>query len=48
MGGLPSRKAIRLSGYDYAQPGAYAITIVTHNRICRLGQIEGGRFGFRP
>lgn len=48
MGDLPSRKAIRLPGYDYSQPGAYAITIVTHNRICRLGQIEGGEVRLSP
>jgi putative transposase len=26
------RRSIRLWGYDYAKPGAYFVTIVTHNR----------------
>jgi putative transposase len=26
------RRSIRLRGYDYSQPGAYFITICTHNR----------------
>ena len=28
------RHSIRLKGYDYAQVGAYFVTIVTHNREC--------------
>jgi len=28
------RHSIRLQGYDYAQQGAYFVTIVTHNREC--------------
>lgn len=35
----PIRKSIRLAGYDYSQPGAYFITIVTNGRECILGQI---------
>ncbi len=30
------RRSIRLKGYDYSQPGAYFITIVTQNRECLL------------
>ena len=26
------RRSIRLKGYDYTQPGAYFVTIVTHER----------------
>lgn len=26
------RRSIRLKGYDYAQPGAYFVTIATHDR----------------
>jgi hypothetical protein len=26
------RRSIRLKGYDYTQPGAYFVTIVTHDR----------------
>ena len=29
----------RLPGYDYSQPGAYFITIVTENRVCLFGHI---------
>ena len=32
-------ESIRLPGYDYPQPGAYFITIVTHNRQCSFGNI---------
>ncbi len=32
-------ESIRLQGYDYSQPGAYFITIVTHNRQCSFGNI---------
>ena len=30
------RRSIRLTGYDYSQPGAYFITICTHNRALFL------------
>jgi REP-associated tyrosine transposase len=33
------RRSIRLKGYDYAQPGGYFITIVTHQRSCLFGEI---------
>ena len=36
------RRSIRLKGYDYAQPGAYFITIVTHDRECLFGEIVDG------
>ncbi len=29
---LPKRKPTRLKGYDYSLPGAYFVTICTHNR----------------
>ena len=35
-------ESIRLPGYDYSQPGAYFITIVTHNRQCLFGEIVDG------
>jgi REP element-mobilizing transposase RayT len=35
-------ESIRLPGCDYAQPGAYYITIVTHNRQCSFGKIVDG------
>jgi REP element-mobilizing transposase RayT len=35
------RRSIRLKDYDYSQSGAYFVTIVTQNRACLLGDIEG-------
>ncbi|HQH19827.1 MAG TPA: transposase [Bacteroidales bacterium] len=35
-------ESIRLPGYDYSRPGAYFITIVTHNRQCLFGEIVDG------
>ena len=37
-----NRHTIRLPGYDYAQPGGYFVTIVTHGRECALGTVVGG------
>ena len=37
------RRSIRLKGYDYTQPGAYFLTIVTHNRACLFGDIVDGQ-----
>jgi putative transposase len=36
------RRSIRLSQYDYSQPGAYFITMVTHGRECLFGKIVHG------
>lgn len=36
------RRSIRYSGYDYAQPGAYFVTIVTLRRVCMFGDIVDG------
>jgi len=36
------RCSIRLKGCDYSQPGAYFVTICTHNRESLLGEIVGG------
>ena len=33
------RRSIRLKGYDYTQPGAYFVTVVTHGRECLFGEI---------
>jgi len=43
---LHHRRSIRLKEYDYSQPGAYFITICTHNRKQRFGEIV--RAGFTP
>ena len=36
---IHQRRSIRLKGYDYAQAGAYFITICTHQREYLFGQI---------
>ncbi len=36
------RRSIRLKNYDYSQPGAYFITICTHNRQNLFGEIVDG------
>ncbi|GBD25830.1 hypothetical protein HRbin30_01155 [bacterium HR30] len=33
------RRSIRLKDYDYSQPGAYFITIVTQDRVCLFGDV---------
>ena len=33
------RQSIRLTGYDYAQAGAYFLTIVTQDRLCLFGEV---------
>ena len=37
------RYSLRLKGFDYAQLGAYFITICTRNRECFLGNVEDGK-----
>ena len=36
------RRSIRLKGYDYANAGAYFVTIVTQGRACLFGEIVNG------
>jgi REP element-mobilizing transposase RayT len=36
------RQSIRLKGYDYSSPGAYFVTICTHQRQCLFGEIVDG------
>lgn len=36
------RRSIRLKGYDYAQEGAYFLTMCTHERIHLFGQVADG------
>ena len=38
---FPKRKPTRLNGYDYSTPGAYFITICTHNKKCLFSEIVG-------
>ena len=37
------RRSIRLKGYDYSQPGAYFITLVTYQRDCLFGKVVDGK-----
>jgi len=39
----PLRSSIRLKGFDYSEPGAYFVTIVTKDRFCRFGEIVDGQ-----
>jgi REP element-mobilizing transposase RayT len=43
-GGMPysSRRSVRLKGFDYAQPGAYFITVCTHRRQLLFGDVVDG------
>jgi REP element-mobilizing transposase RayT len=38
-----SRHSTRLPGYDYAQPGAYFVTVCTQHRECLFGEIVKGK-----
>ena len=38
---LPKRKPTRLKNFDYSQPGAYFVTICTHNKQKILCDIVG-------
>ncbi len=42
------RRSIRLLGYDYTQPGAYFITIVTHDHIPLFGDVVNGVLRLNP
>lgn len=39
---LPSRRTIRLQGYDYSSSGIYFVTICTQDRICLFGEVIDG------
>ncbi len=38
---LPQRKRLRLKNFDYSTPGAYFVTVCTHNRKCMLSRVVG-------
>jgi len=40
--GTHYRQSVRLKGYDYAQDGAYFVTVCTRNRECLFGDIVDG------
>ena len=42
------RKSLRLPGFDYTQPGAYFVTIVTHHRVHIFGSIGDGLIHLSP
>ena len=42
------RRSIRLRGYDYSQPGAYFVTICTHDRQCLFGDVVDGAMVLNP
>jgi putative transposase len=44
----PKRKALRLPGYDYAEPGGYFVTVCTQGKKCAFGQIESGKMHLNP
>lgn len=35
----PSRRSLRLGGYDYAHAGAYFVTVCTEGKVCLFGEI---------
>ena len=37
------RRSIRLKEYDYSRPGAYFVTVCTHNRECLFGTVTDGK-----
>lgn len=37
------RRSMRLKGYDYTRPGAYFLTLVTHQREELFGKIDNGK-----
>lgn len=45
---LPNRRSVRFPDYDYTQPGAYFITIVTLNRACIFGEVSEGMVLLTP
>ena len=46
--GVHHRRSIRLKGYDYTRPGAYFITVVTHNRQRLFGDIVRRQMRLSP
>jgi putative transposase len=42
------RRSIRLKGYDYAQPGAYFVTLVTNQREEIFGEVAEGKMRLNP
>jgi putative transposase len=36
------RRSVRLKRYDYAEPGAYFVTVCTRDRVCLFGHVVNG------
>ncbi|HWR64491.1 MAG TPA: transposase [Bellilinea sp.] len=45
---LPNRRSIRYAGYEYTEPGAYFITILTHKRLPLFGTLHDGELQLSP
>ena len=45
---LHHRRSVRLPDYNYTGPGAYFVTIVTQDRACLFGHIDGGEMQLSP
>jgi putative transposase len=41
MTSYPTRRSIRLTGYDYSRPGAYFVTLCVEQRLPLLGSVIG-------
>ncbi len=39
---LPTRRSVRLDGYDYSQPGMYYVTVCAGGRKCLFGKVLDG------
>ena len=42
------RRSIRLTGYDYSQPGGYFVTVCTKDRECVFGEVVEGQVRLSP
>ena len=45
---IPSRKNLRLSEYDYSQPGGYFVTILTWQRCAYFGNVDKEQIHWSP
>jgi len=45
---LPRRRSLRLRGYDYAQVGAYFVTICAYERRCLFGRVVEAQIFLSP
>lgn len=45
---LPKRRSVRFAGYDYAQAGAYFVTICTADKRCVFGRVQNDAVQLHP